>query len=74
MGNFHLTCLVKIGYNTLMLGDSIYLLLRLGLIISFCAFIWHVIKPKTQLMRTLRAALLVLGLVCILVVLRTIGL
>ena len=74
MGNLYLTCHVKIGYNGLMLDDSIYLLLRLGLIIAFCSFIWHVIKPKTQLMRTLRAALLVLGLVCILVVLRTVGL
>jgi hypothetical protein len=37
------------------------------------AFVWKFVEPKTQLMRVLRAALLVLGLLAILAVIRITG-
>ena len=47
--------------------------LRVSLIAVFWAFIWRFVEPRTQLMRILRAALLVLGLLGILTVLRIAG-
>lgn len=56
-----------------MLGSVISIVLRLLLIAAFWAFIWDFVKPKTQLMRVLRAALLVVGLLAIMAVLRITG-
>ena len=47
--------------------------LRVSLIAVFWAFIWRFVEPRTQLMRILRAALLVLGLLGVLTVLRITG-
>ena len=47
--------------------------LRVSLIAVFWAFIWRFVEPRTQLMRILRAALLVLGLLGVLTVLRIAG-
>jgi hypothetical protein len=73
MGYFHLTLLVKMGYNVAMVGSIVLFVLRIGLIAVLWAFIWRVVEPRTQLMRILRAALLLLGLLGILVVLRLTG-
>lgn len=73
MGYFYLTFRVKIGYNILMFGSTISFVLRISLIVAFWAFIWQFMEPRTQLMRILRAALLLLGLLIILVVLRITG-
>jgi hypothetical protein len=73
MGYFHLTFLVKMGYNVSMFGSIVLFVLRIGLIAVLWAFIWQVVEPRTQLMRILRAALLLLGLLGILVVLRLTG-
>ena len=68
-----MTLPVKIGYNTSMLGDIISFALRITLIVALCLFVWRFVKPKTQLMRILRAALLVLVLLAVLAVLRVTG-
>jgi len=47
--------------------------LRVLLIAVFWVFIWRFVEPRTQLMRILRAALLVLGLLGVLAVLRITG-
>ena len=47
--------------------------LRVSLIAVFWVFIWRFVEPRTQLMRILRAALLVLGLLGVLAVLRITG-
>ena len=62
MGKFLLTHSVKIGYNTSMVRTIISFVLRIGLVIGLWGFVWSLIEPKTQTMRILRAALLVLGL------------
>jgi len=56
-----------------MFGSTISLVLRIWLIVAFWAFIWRFVEPRTQLMRILRAALLLLGLLAILAVLRITG-
>lgn len=56
-----------------MVGDIISFVLRITLIVTLCLCVWRFIKPRTQLMRVLRAALLVLTLLVILVVLRVTG-
>ena len=53
---------VKIGYNLRMVREVISFVLRVGLVIGFWGLVWSSVKPKTQAMRVLRAALLVLGL------------
>jgi hypothetical protein len=63
----------KIGYNTSMAGGIISFVLRITLVVTLCLCVWRFVKPKTQLMRVLRAALLVLTLLGILVVLRVTG-
>jgi hypothetical protein len=70
MNNFELDFNVKIGYNTIMLMSTIHFVLRLALIATIWACVWKFIKPKTQLMRVLRAALLVLSLLGALAVMR----
>lgn len=73
IGNFHLTLLVKIGYNVFMFGSIVSFVLRIWLVVAFWAFIWQFVQPRTQLMRILRAALLMLGLLGILTTLRITG-
>jgi hypothetical protein len=66
MLDFH----VKIGYHSIMIISIAHFVLRLALIVTIWAFIWRFMKPRTQLMRILRAALLVLGLLGALAVMR----
>jgi hypothetical protein len=73
MGRFYLTLCVKMGYNVPMFGRMVSIILRLLLITVFWAFIWQIVEPRTQLRRILRAALLLLGLLGILAVLRFTG-
>ena len=56
-----------------MLGDIISFVLRIGLVVALWAFVWKYVEPRTQLMRLLRAALLVFGLLGIWAVLRIAG-
>ena len=73
MGVFLLDALVKIGYYIFMFGDIVSFVLRILLIVALWAFVWRLLEPRTQLMRILRAAVLLLGLLGILVVLRMTG-
>ena len=73
IGSFLLTPYVKMGYNKSMARDFILLFLRISLIATCWIFVWQFIKPRTQLMRILRAALLVIVLLVILVAIRTTG-
>ncbi len=73
MGYFCLTFLVKIGYNIYMFGSIMSFVLRIWLIAVFWGFIWRFVEPRTQPMRILRAALLLLGLLGILTALRITG-
>jgi multisubunit Na+/H+ antiporter MnhF subunit len=73
MGSLSLTWHDKIGYNTSMAGGIISFVLRMTLVVTLCLFVWRFVKPRTQLMRVLRAELLVLTLLGILVVLRIAG-
>ncbi|MBN2313904.1 MAG: hypothetical protein JXM79_08230 [Sedimentisphaerales bacterium] len=61
---------VKIGYYIAMFVGIAHFVLRLALIVTIWAFVWRFVKPKTQLMRILRAALLVLGLLGALAVMK----
>jgi len=63
----------KIGYNISMTGDIISFVLRITLVVILCSCVWRFVKPRTQLMRVFRAAILVLTLLGILVVLRITG-
>ena len=56
-----------------MVEGVVSFVLRVSLIAVFWAFVWRFVEPRTQLMRILRAALLLLGLLCILSVLRIAG-
>lgn len=73
MGHFLLDFNIKIGYLNNMFRGLVFFILRLSLIVAVWAFVWKFIEPKTQLMRILRAALLVLGLLFILVMLKVMG-
>ena len=73
MGHILLDLIVKIGYYSYMLRNLIFFVLRISLIVTLWASIWKFIEPKTQLLRVLRAALLVLGLLVILAMLRVTG-
>ncbi len=48
-------------------------LLRLAITVAVFGFVWTLVKPKTQLMRVVRAALLVLCLLVALMALRIAG-
>jgi len=61
------------GYYKYMLRSIVFFVLRISLIAALWAFVWKFIEPKTQLMRVLRAALLVLGLLAILAMLKITG-
>lgn len=56
-----------------MFRSIIFFILRISLIVALWAFVWKFIEPKTQLMRVLRAALLVLGLLVVLAMLKITG-
>jgi hypothetical protein len=56
-----------------MLGGLIIFVLRICLVAVVGAFFWRLIEPKTKQARILRAGLLVVGLLVILVVVRSIG-
>jgi len=73
MGKLHLTLPVKMGYNKPMNASFISFILRISLIVAIWAFVWRLLEPRTQLMRILRAAVLLLGLLGILIVLRLTG-
>ena len=73
MGNLCLTGPVNIGYNTAMFEEVVSFVLRISLVVTICLFVWRYVKPRTQLMRVFRAAILVLALLGILVVLRVTG-
>lgn len=56
-----------------MFRSIVFFALRLSLITTTCAFVWRFVEPKTPLMRIVRAALLVLGLLVVLAVVRLTG-
>ncbi len=56
-----------------MVRSIVFFVLRMGLIVAFWAIIWRSMEPRTQLMRVLRAAVLVLGLLGVLAVVRIAG-
>lgn len=70
IGYFLLTLCGKIGYNLRMFKSMLSLLLRMSLVAALWVFIWRLVEPRTQLMRILRAALLLLGLLGILAAIR----
>jgi len=61
------------GYYVTMLSEKILFILRLLLIAAVWVFVWRLIQPKTQAMRILRAALLILALLTVLAVTRVTG-
>jgi hypothetical protein len=61
------------GYYVAMLGEKVLFILRLLLIAAVWIFVWRLIQPKTQAMRILRAALLILALLTVLAVTRVTG-
>ena len=73
VGIYCLTCHVNIGYNIPMFGDIISFVLRILLIASLWLFVWRFVKPRSKLMRVLRAALLVLVLFAVLTALKATG-
>lgn len=73
IGHFLLDLYVKIDYLDYMFRSLVFFVLRISLIAALWASVWKFIEPKTQLMRILRAALLVLGLLVILAVLKITG-
>jgi len=73
MGKKHLTSSVKMGYYMTMFTDFLSFILRISFIVALWVFVWKILEPRTQLMRILRAAVLLLGLLGVLVVLRMTG-
>jgi len=61
------------GYFGFMLKDFVLFVLRLSLVVAIWAFIWRYVEPKTQLMRIMRAALLLLCLLGVMAVVRLVG-
>ena len=53
--------------------DLLYFILRLVVVIFFWIFVWKVIEPRNQLMKILRACLLVAGLVGFLLIIKAAG-
>jgi hypothetical protein len=61
------------GYYVTMMGEKVLFILRLLLIAAVWVFVWRLVQPKTQAMRILRAALLILALLTVLAVTRVTG-
>ncbi|MHC4646480.1 MAG: hypothetical protein ACYTBJ_13345 [Planctomycetota bacterium] len=61
------------GYNVFMLEGLISFAFRLWLIAGIWAVVWRFVEPRTQRMRMLRAALLLLGLLGVLAMTRMTG-
>ena len=70
MGDLCLTRPVNLGYNKSMFVSIISFVLRLWLIVAVVVCVWKFVKPETRGMRLLRAALLVLGLLFVLTIVR----
>jgi len=73
IGKIHLTLYIKMGYYMTMLTEFISFILRISLIVALWVFVWKILEPRTQLMRILRAVVLLLGLLGVLVLLRMTG-
>ena len=73
MGHFYLDSNIKIGYSRTMFRSVLFFALRLSLIVTIWAFVWRVVEPRTQLMRIMRAALLLLGVLGALAAVNIIG-
>ena len=73
IGILCLTLPVKVGYNDFVFAGFISFVLRLWLIVALWLCIWRFVKPRTQLMRIFRAALLLLALLGVLALLRITG-
>ena len=56
-----------------MFVDFLIFILRLLLIVALWVLVWKLVKPRTQFLRILRAALLLVGFLGILAVLRIAG-
>lgn len=56
-----------------MVGGVIHFVLRVLLIALIFFFVWRFVEPRTQLLRILRATLLVLGLLAALAFIRITG-
>lgn len=65
--------MLKWDIITLMVASFVSFVLRILLVVMLWLFVWRVIEPRTQLMRIVRAALLVLCLLGVLVVLKITG-
>jgi hypothetical protein len=61
-------------YNTTMPRHIVLFLLRLLLTLAIFGLVWTAVRPRTQSLRILRAALLVLCLLVVLAALRGAGL
>ena len=69
MGDFLLGFCVKIGYYLHMIINFTVFAMRIALIVMCWFLIWRYVKPTTQLMRIVRAAILVVALLVIMTVL-----
>lgn len=56
-----------------MLRSILFFALRLSLVVAIWAFLWRYLEPTTQLMRILRAALLLLCLLGVMAVVKLTG-
>ena len=56
-----------------MVSDVVLFVLRLLLAAAMFAFVWTLIRPKSQSMRILRAAVLVVCLLAVLAIVRGVG-
>ena len=56
-----------------MFREALSFVLRLGLVVGLWGLIWSFVQPKTQLLRVVRALLLVLGLLFVWAVLSVTG-
>jgi hypothetical protein len=61
------------GYYVTMMGEQVLFILRQLIIAAVWVFVWRLVQPKTQAMRILRAALLILALLTVLAVTRVTG-
>jgi hypothetical protein len=56
-----------------MFWSALYFVLRISLVALIWAFVWRFVEPRTQSLRILRAALLVLSLLAVLAFIRISG-